>query len=63
MLKRKLTYYLVESGAIEAIIEVLKAHPGALDVVRTSIEALRKLATDTRNAELLAKAGMFYFLL
>jgi len=49
--------YAIESGAIESIIDVLKQHPAALDVVRVSIEALRKLAIDAKNAEAMAKAG------
>lgn len=49
--------YAIESGAIDSIIDVLKQHPAALEVVRISIEALRKLAIDAKNAEAMAKAG------
>ena len=49
--------YAVESGAIFSIIDVLRTHPSALEVVRTAIEALRKLAIDAQNAEVMAKAG------
>ena len=36
---------------------MLRTHPAALEVVRTAIEALRKLAIDAQNAEVMAKAG------
>ena len=49
--------YAIESGGIESIIAVLKKHPAALAVVKTSIEALRLLSINGESASRMAKAG------
>ncbi|KAH9258873.1 hypothetical protein BASA81_002937 [Batrachochytrium salamandrivorans] len=50
--------FAVDSGAIDSIIDVLQHHPAALEVVKISIENLRKLATDAKNSEAMAKSGV-----
>jgi len=49
--------FAVESGGIESIIDILKQHPKALEVVRAAIEALRLMAINSANAGLMAKCG------
>eukprot|EP00516_Mucochytrium_quahogii_P000838 CAMPEP_0203744552 /NCGR_PEP_ID=MMETSP0098-20131031/584_1 /ASSEMBLY_ACC=CAM_ASM_000208 /TAXON_ID=96639 /ORGANISM=" , Strain NY0313808BC1" /LENGTH=2433 /DNA_ID=CAMNT_0050632097 /DNA_START=311 /DNA_END=7609 /DNA_ORIENTATION=- len=47
----------VESGAIEAIVEVMKKHPDAMEMVKCATEALSALTTNSGNAKKVAEAG------